>query len=95
MRLNRNFAPAYDSLAMLYARQNRHLAEAQTLSERAVELEPESLNFRLNGAEVLAQERKFDDALEELKAAGRLAKTPVEAAAVERRMKRIEQYQAR
>jgi tetratricopeptide (TPR) repeat protein len=94
MRLNRNFAPAYDSLAMLYARQQR-LAEAQTLSERAVELEPESLGFRLNGAEVLAQERKFGEALEELKTAGRLAKTPAEIAAVERRMKRIEQYQVR
>jgi hypothetical protein len=71
------------------------LDEAQTLSARAVELEPENLGYRLDGAEVLAEERQFANAMSALKAAERLAKTPAEIAAVEGRMKRIAEFQGR
>jgi tetratricopeptide (TPR) repeat protein len=95
MRLKQSFAPAYDALAMLYALRHKRLDEAEALVQRAIELEPESLSFRLDGADVMAEERQFSGALEELEVAQRLVRTPSEEAAVEARKKRIEEFQGR
>jgi tetratricopeptide (TPR) repeat protein len=93
--LKQSFAPAYDALAMLYALRHKRLDEAEALVQRAIELEPESLSFRLDGADVMAEERQFSGALEELEVAQRLVRTPSEEAAVEARKKRIEEFQGR
>jgi tetratricopeptide (TPR) repeat protein len=90
IRLNPGFAPAYDALAMFYASRHRKLYEAHTLNLRAVELEPGQLSFRLNCAEVLAEERQFADALGVLQSAMRLARTQEEVEAVESRVARVE-----
>ena len=94
IKLNPEFAPACDALAMFYGSRHLKLEEAHRLSVRAVELEPERLSYRLNEAEVLAQERQFTSALGELKSAMRLAKTPAEIDSVKSRVRRIEGYQA-
>jgi len=94
IRLSPEFAPAYDALAMFYAVRHRRLDEAHTLNERAVELEPSRLSYRLNCAEVLAEQRKFAEALGVLHGAMRLAKTPEELAAVANRVERVEKYEA-
>jgi predicted Zn-dependent protease len=90
IRLNPEFASAYDTLAMFYAVRHRRLDEAHELSLRAVELEPSQLGFRLNCAEVLAEERQFAEALGVLEEAMRLARTPEDVAAVEMRVARVE-----
>ena len=92
--LNAEFAPAYDGLAMFYASRHRKLDEAHTLNLRAMEVEPGRLSFRLDCAEVLAEERQFADALGVLQAAMRLAKTPAEVEAVTSRVARVERYQS-
>jgi tetratricopeptide (TPR) repeat protein len=86
MRLNPEFAPAYDALAILYAMQHRNLDEAHALDMRAIDLEPGQLSFRLDCADVLAQQRQFTDALAVLQAAMHLAKTPEEMEATRSRM---------
>jgi Tfp pilus assembly protein PilF len=94
IRLNPGFAPAYDTLAMLYASRHRRLDEAHALNLRAVALEPGRLAYRLNCAEVLAEQRQFVESLAVLHGALHLAKTPVEIEAVANRVARVERYQA-
>ncbi len=89
-RLNPDFAPAYDALAMFYATRHSKMDEAHVLSQRAVELEPGLLSFRLNCAEVLTVQRQYDGALAMLGSAMRLARTPDEVAAVQLRVTRVE-----
>jgi tetratricopeptide (TPR) repeat protein len=91
MRLNPEFAPAYDALAMLYAMRHRNLEEAHALNLRAIDLEPGQLSFRLNCAEVLVQQRQYSDSLAVLQAAMHLAKTPEEINATRSRMAWVEQ----
>ncbi len=93
IRLNPEFAPAYDALAMFYALRHRKLEEAHLLNLHAVELEPRQLSFRLNCAEVLTQERQFADALGVLQEAMRMARTGEDIAAVESRVARVERSQ--
>jgi tetratricopeptide (TPR) repeat protein len=90
IRLNPEFAAAYDRLAMFYASRHRRLDEAYALNVRAIELESGSLSYRINSAEVLTEEQRFADALSVLGAAKRLAKTPYEVDAVESRIARVE-----
>jgi tetratricopeptide (TPR) repeat protein len=92
--LNPEFAPSYDTLAMFYASRHRNLDEAHKLNMKAVELEGDRLSYRLNSAEVLAEQRKFADALGMLQDAMRLAKTSEERDTVGRLIARVERYQA-
>jgi len=93
IKLNPAFAPAYDALATFYASRQEKLAEAHMLNVQAVQIEPGNLNFRINTAEVLAEEEQFPGALSVLKAAARVAKTPDEIALVQTLTKHIEQNQ--
>jgi tetratricopeptide (TPR) repeat protein len=94
IRLNPHFAPSDDALAMFYASRRRNLDQAHMLNVHAIELEPDSLNYRIDCAEVLAEQRQFANAVNVLKAAERLAKTPDQIAAVEGRIQRFQTYQA-
>lgn len=91
--LNPGFAPAYDALAMFYAARHRRLDEAQMLIERAIELEPSQLIHRLNCSEVLAEQRRYADALGVLQDAMRVARTQIEIQTVQSRIARMERYQ--
>jgi tetratricopeptide (TPR) repeat protein len=82
IRLNAQFAPAYDALD-----------EAHELNLRAIAIEPGRLNYRLNCAEVLAQQRRFADSLGVLQEAMRLARSPDEVQAVASRMTWVERSQ--
>jgi tetratricopeptide (TPR) repeat protein len=94
IKLAPEFASSYDALAMFDALRHRNLDEAETLAARAIELEPDKLSYRVDAADVLAEERKLASAVEALTAAERLAKTPEEADAVDGRIKRYERYEA-
>ncbi len=92
--LNPAFAPAYDRLAMFYGMRNKNLTEAHMLNIKAIELEPDSLNYRMNAASVLMQQEQFDGAASVLRAAEKVAKTPEETASLQSRIQQIEQYRA-
>lgn len=94
IKLNPEFAPSYDALAMFYGSRHRNLDQAHMLNVHAIELDPGSLNYRLNGAEVLAEGRQFAGAVNILKAAAHLAKTQQEIDSVQSRIQRFESYQA-
>ena len=94
IKLNPSFAPAYDALAMFYARSQRNLSEAHLLNVQAIELDPANLRYRVNAANVLAQEQQFTGALGVLKLAEAIAKTPEETYSVQSAVARIEQNEA-
>ena len=93
IRLNAEFAPAYDALAMFYVSRDRELDSAFGLTTRAIELDPRSLVYRVDCAEVLTEQRQFAGALDMLAAAKRLATTPYAVDAVEFRVARVERRQ--
>jgi tetratricopeptide (TPR) repeat protein len=94
IRLNPGFAPAYDALARYYSRDATKAKEAHMMNIRAISLEPDNLNYRLNAAYVLMNEQQYDNAISVLKTAAHVAKTPEEVAVVESRISQIQQYQA-
>jgi tetratricopeptide (TPR) repeat protein len=94
MKLNPGFAPAYDALAMYYSRDMAKANEAHMLNVQAISLEPDNLNYRLNAAAVLMNEKRYIEALAVLKAAIHMAKTPEQVVSVQTRIDQIEQYNA-
>jgi Tfp pilus assembly protein PilF len=94
MKLNPGFAPAYDALAMYYSRDTAKANEAHMLNVQAISLEPDNLNYRLNAAAVLMNERRYTEALAVLKAAIHIAKTPEQVVSVQTRIDQIQQYNA-
>lgn len=92
IQLNPRYAPAYDALAMLYARRRDNLDEAHLLSVTAVGLEPQTTQYRMDAAYVLEQMKRYDDALRVLQLAKAVAKTPLEANVVQTRIAELEQY---
>lgn len=92
IKLNPRFAPAYDALAVLYARRRDNLDEAHMLSITAVELEPQTTQYRMDAAYVLMQMQRFDDALRVLELAKEVAKTPLEANVVQTRIAQLQQF---
>jgi Tfp pilus assembly protein PilF len=94
IKLNPNFAPAYDALARYYMRDPAKITEAHILNIRAITLEPDNINYRLNTAVVLLNNQRYDDAKAALNAANRVAKTPQDIASVQSLMAQVQQYQA-
>jgi len=88
--LNVRYAAAYDFLAQIQA--DLGTAQPSGLALRAVSLEPSDAHHRLTAARLLADEKKFDEALTQVQAAAELADNDAEArqaaelrAAIERR----------
>lgn len=94
IKLNPNFAPSYDALAQFYAMHHEKSEEAHAMNVKAISLEPANLNYRLNAAQVLMQDRQMEDALSVLKAAMSVAKTPSDKQRVQDRIGGIQSYQA-
>jgi len=94
IKLNPEFAPAYDALASFFASRDKNLSEAHLLNAQAIELEPENLNYRMNASSVLSQQRQYSSAIGVLKFAKRMAKTPGETAMIDNRIQQLEHFQA-
>jgi predicted Zn-dependent protease len=75
---------------MFLASRHRLLDKAHMLNVDAISLEPEILIYRLNCAEVLADEKQYDSAINVLKMASRLAKKPSDVALVQNRIQDYE-----
>jgi tetratricopeptide (TPR) repeat protein len=76
IQLNPEFAPAFDLLAQFCATHNRNLEEASLLNLKAIELEPSTIAFRLNRANLLMQMKRPNDAITLLQATEKLANNP-------------------
>jgi tetratricopeptide (TPR) repeat protein len=94
IRLNPDFAPAYDQLAGLLAMRHEDLDEAHVLNLHAIELEPGNLAYRMNAATVLMTMSRYDDAAAVLRNSAKAAKNPHEEAILQRQLKQIESIQA-
>ncbi len=94
MKLNPNFAPAYDQLAAFYGMHHEKLDEAHMLNLQAVQLDPGQLGYRLNTASVLIEAERYTDAMAVLQNAMNIAQTPQETAILQDRIGQIQQYQA-
>ncbi len=94
IELNPRFAEAFDLLASLLAQKRENLDEAYKLSQRAIELEPGSLRFRLNLATVLMAMDRNADAESSLRDTLKLTKMPAQAKIVQDRIDLIEQIRA-
>jgi Tfp pilus assembly protein PilF len=94
IKLNPEFAPPYDQLASFYGMRREKLSQAHILNLQAMQLEPGEIRYRLNAANILLEQVRPDDALRVLKQAVSTAKTPEEAALVQRRINEIEQDHA-
>ncbi len=93
IQLNPRFAPAYDRLAVFYAMRHENLEDAHLLSVKAVQLDPGEVVFRVNSASVLTAMGRYDDAVNVLKAAEKIAKNSRQPAMVEKQIEHVEQFQ--
>lgn len=94
IRLNPRFAPAYDCLAAFYLMKRDRLDEAHVLNSHAIELDPGNVAYRMNAASVLMAMQRYPDAINVLKIAEKVARTPDEIARVQQRIESIEEYEA-
>jgi tetratricopeptide (TPR) repeat protein len=92
IKLNPRFAPAYDGLAQLYGRRHDNLDEAHILGVQAVQLDPGNLGYRLNAANLLMEQQRFDDAILVLQAAKACARTAEDDQIVEMRIGQVRVY---
>jgi len=94
IKLDPDFAPACDSLAQFYGLHREKLPEAHALTLRAIQLEPENLHYHLSAAQILMQMELFPAAIEDLRTAEKLAKTPEELVTVQQCIAQLATYQA-
>lgn len=91
IRLNPGFAPAFDRLAVYLATHDKDLNEARMMGLTAVSLDPPNVGYRINVAHVLMNMNKAQSAVEVLKYAQTLAKTPQDAAMVDSALRHAQQ----
>jgi tetratricopeptide (TPR) repeat protein len=93
IKINPNFAPAYDALSAYYVIRGENLDQAHLLSLQALTLDPGNIRYFLNGANVLLRMRRADDAVRVGERALTMAKSPEERAIVETFLASARQFQ--
>jgi len=94
IRINPSFALDYDALGVLFAMRGKNLDEAYASMQRAVQLDPGTVEIRIDEAQVLARMNKSREADEVLAVALKLSHTPEQTAAVESVQKSFRQFEA-
>lgn len=94
IQLNPAFAPAYDRLAAFLGMRHRNLEEARLIGLTAVSLDPANIQYRVNVANVFMAMGNSKSAIDVLRAAEKLAKTPRESETVEKLLTNVEAYAA-
>jgi tetratricopeptide (TPR) repeat protein len=94
IKLNPSFAPAYGGLAVFLGMRNRNLEEARMMGLTAVSLDPANVGYRMTVANVLLAMRKGKNAVEVLRNAAKIAKTPEESQAVANLLTNAQAYAA-
>jgi len=78
-KLNPSFAPPFDRLAVFLGRRHADLQEAHMMGLTAVSLDPENMGYRVNVANVLMEMGQGQNAVNVLRVAAKMAKTPQES----------------
>src|SRR5581483_5681722 len=94
IRINPAFALNYDALAMLFVMRGKNLDEAERDMQTAVQLDPGTVEIRIDQAQVLMQLKKGTEATEVLNLALKMSHTPEQVAAVENVLETIRRYNA-
>jgi len=94
IKLNPSFAPTYDRLAVFLGMRRRNLAEARMMGLTAVSLEPANVGYRVNIANLLIAMGNGKAAIDVLRAAAKLAKTPQETQTVDNFLTNAQAYAA-
>jgi len=92
IKLNPNFAPAFDRLGVYMAMHHKNLDEARMMELNAISLDPSDIGYRVNMAHILMTMEKGQSAVDVLKFAAKLAKTPAEVREVNDSLDRAEAY---
>jgi tetratricopeptide (TPR) repeat protein len=91
--LNPQFAPAYDRLASYLTMRRKNLADAQSLSDKAVQLDPGNVYFRMNAASVLTAMGRYADANSMLRSALAVSRNPSQSSMLQNQLTRLHEYQ--
>ncbi len=93
--LNKDFAPAYATLASVYMANDEKLEDALKMARSAATLEPGVLIHQINVANVLMRMDKIEEAASLARSiASAAAKNPMESAAAETFLRNVERYAA-
>ena len=83
IKLNPSFAPAYYGLALLITMQGKNYDEARGWMQKALDMDPGNVEFRIDYANMLIRMNKNEEAVAALELALKMAHTPEQTAAVE------------
>ncbi len=92
IKLNPQFAPAFDRLAVFLAMRHKNLDEARLMGLNAISLEPANIGYRMNMAHVFLTMEKGQSAVDVLRTAAKVAKTPQESAMVNSALVQAQEY---
>lgn len=95
VKLNPNFAPAFALLATYLGMQRKNLDEARITELTAVSLDPSNVRYRANMANIYMMQGNTQSALDVLRAAQKIAKTPADAQLIDNFMMRAQEYAAK
>ncbi len=94
IRLNPSFALAYDALGMSFAYRGKNLDEAYASMQKAVQLDPGTVEIRIDEAQVLMRMNRDKEAAEVLDLALKMSHTPEQTAAIETVQQNMKKYVA-
>lgn len=92
IKLNPAFAPSYDRLAAFLGMRHRNLDEARLMAVTAVSLDPANVGYRITVANVLLAMQQAQNAVNVLRAAAKIAKTPQENQAIDNMLMNAQEY---
>lgn len=92
IKLNPSFAPPYDRLAAFLGMRHRNLDEARLMAVTAVSLDPANVGYRITAANVLLAMQQGQNAVNVLRAAAKVAKTPEEKQALDNMLMNAQEY---
>jgi TonB family protein len=93
VKLNPSFAPAYDALGVFLAMLGKNQEEGRQLTQKAIQLDPGRVEFRIDDANVLNHTNKDAEAIEELEVTLKMAHTSEQIAAVESVLQATRQFE--
>ncbi len=94
IKINPTFALAYDALGMLLLMRHKNLDEAYQSMQRAVQLDPGTVEIRVDQAQVLARMNKGKEGIDTLDLALKMSHTPEQTAAVENVLQSVRRFEA-
>ena len=92
IKLNPSFAPAYDRLAVYLAMRHKTLDEARMMELNAISLEPTDFGYRINLANVYMQMQNPENAVNVLREAAKVAKTPEQSQMIDNILMHAQEY---